>query len=198
MLPDLPGFKHQLQSLFNQYLRRQVDIRLGVFNESPKHLVHEGRDVRTSRADGSSSETNLKLSSTEMTLSLKEIPSLSIEERLRKLDLLANDLAKQISEHLFRSLNDDLEAAGQVVNRKGKPLDAEAIFEMLEKIDIDFDGEDGGHNTSIVISPEMAESFKLIFKQIECDPELLNKHNQLMSKKRMEWRDREAARKLVG
>lgn len=198
MLPDLPVLKHELQSIFNKYLRRQIDARLGVFNESPKHLIHEGRELHTTRADGSSSNTNLKLSSTEMTLKLEEIPTLSIEERTKKLDLLADDMAKQISENLFNSLHADLESAGQVVDRKGKALDAEAIFELLEKITIDFDEPEGSHNTSIVISPEMAVSFQLIFNQIESDPMLLKKHNEIMNKKRMEWRDREAARKLVG
>jgi hypothetical protein len=198
MLPDLPSLKNDIQSLFDQYLRSQVDIRLGPFNESPRHIVHEGRELRTMRADGSTSGTNLKKSSTEMILDLKDIPTLSANERIKKLDLLAEDLARQISEHLFSTLHEDLESSGQVVDKQGKPLDPDAIFEMIEKLDFEFDGVDGSHNTSIVAAPNMLENLRSIFNQIASDPALLRRHNELMAKKRMEWRDREAARKLVG
>lgn len=198
MLPDLPKFKHELQSIFDQYLRRQVNIRLGVFNQSPKHIIHEGQEMRTSRADGSVAETNLKSASTEMTIKLEEIPTLSLDERVRRLDVLAEDMARQMSEHLFGTLNEDLEKAGQVVDRKGKPLDAEAIFEMIEKIQFDFNEDCETHNVSIVIAPSMREQMKEVMEQIETDPSLRKRHDKLMAKKRMEWRVREATRKLVG
>lgn len=198
MLPDLPKFKHELQSIFDQYLRSQVNIRLGVFNQSPKHIIHEGQEMRTSRADGSVAETNLKSASTEMTIKLEEIPTLSLDERVRRLDVLAEDMARQMSEHLFGTLNEDLEKAGQVVDRKGKPLDAEAIFEMIEKIQFDFNADGETHNVSIVIGSSMRERMKEVMEQIETDPSLRKRHDKLMAKKRMEWRDREATRKLVG
>jgi hypothetical protein len=198
MLPDLPKLKLELQSIFHLYLRNQINLRLGVFNQSPRHIIHEGKEMRTSRADGSVVETELKSASTEMTIKHEEIPTLSFDERVRRLNLLAEDMARQMSEHFFGTLKDDLEKSGQVVDRKGKPLDAEAIFEMIEKIQFDFDGVDETHNISIVIPPNLQQRMKEVMMQIETDPSLRKRHDEIMAKKRMEWRDREAARKLVG
>jgi hypothetical protein len=40
MLPDLPSFKNDIQHFINRYLKKQIDARLGIFSEAPKHTAH--------------------------------------------------------------------------------------------------------------------------------------------------------------
>lgn len=198
MLPDLPELKHDLQRIIDQYLQRQVRARMGVFNEASKHIIHEGERMRIVRADGTVEESDLKESKSEMTVKLEEIPTLTIEDRIGRLNGMAEDMAKQISEHLFGTLHETVEKAGQVVDAKGKPFDVEAFFRALESVHLEFDESGQHHDIQIVIPPAMAERVQSVFNQIDTDPELKRRHEELIARKFGEWRDREAARKLVG
>jgi hypothetical protein len=198
MLPDLPELKRELQRIIDQYLQRQIRARMGVFEESPRHIIHEGERMRIVRADGSVDESNLQQSTAEMTIKMEEIPTLTIEDRIRRLDGMAEDMAKQISEHLFGTLNETLEKAGQVVDAKGKPFDAEVLFGALSSVQLEFDDSGQHHGLQMVIPPAMAERVRAVFAQIDADPMLKRQHEELIGRKFGEWRDREAARKLVG
>lgn len=198
MLPDLPALKADLQQILSNYVRAKAHANLGVFSQSPKHVIHEGNSMRIVRADGSVDENELKAASSEVSLSLGELHSMSISERTNLLDRMAHDLAEQMSKHLFTTLNDTLDRTGQVIDAQGKPMDAELIFRTLESLHIDFD-ENGNHpNLSIVVGPEMYPRLQEEMQKIENDPVLKQRHEDLMAQKRMESRDREAARKLVG
>lgn len=198
MLPDLPALKQEIHDVTNRYLRAQVHRRLGIFDESPQHVIHEGNRMRTLRADGSVEDSDLKAASAEMSVKLDEIPRLTIEKRIEKLDRLADEMARQVSEQMYGSLNEALNKAGQVVDGKGRPFDAETFFATLEKIALEFDETGKHHKLSIVMAPELAVRASKVFEQIESDPVLNRRHRELIERKRAEWRDREATRKLVG
>lgn len=198
MLPDLPALKQEIHDVTNRYLRAQVHRRLGVFDESPQHVIHEGNRMRTLRADGSAEDSDLKAASAEMSVKLDEIPRLTIEKRIEKLDRLADEMARQVSAQMYGSLSEALNKAGQVVDGKGRPFDAETFFAALEKIALEFDETGKHHGLSIVMAPELAVRASKVFEQIESDPVLNRRHRELIERKRAEWRDREATRKLVG
>jgi hypothetical protein len=198
MLPDLPSLKRDIQRVLTNYLKAQINARLGVFGETPMTVVHEGNRMRIIRADGSIEDQDFKASSAEMHLQVDEIPRLTLEQRITKLNDLADQMARQRSEHLIASLNATLEKAGQVVNQQGKPLDAEAVFAVLEKMQRDFDETGKIDNLSIVVSPMLEPKAKQVFEQIMSDPILQKRHKEIIERKWSEWRDREAARKLVG
>ncbi|HUT71923.1 MAG TPA: hypothetical protein VMW89_14740 [Desulfatiglandales bacterium] len=198
MLPDLPSLKQDIEQALYRYFQTQLNLRLGFFGEVPKYIIHECDRTRTLRADGTIDESKLKQASAELSLKSGEIPELTIKERKAKLNDMADQMAGQISKQLFGTLNEVLEKAGQVTDQKGKPLDAEAVFTVLETIELDFD-ETGKHkNLSIVVPPALAPKAKKVFEQIESDPILQKRHEEIMIRKRMEWRAREASRKLVG
>jgi hypothetical protein len=167
-------------------------------HEVPKYFIQEGNRIVTLRPDGSVDETNLKQASAEMFLKGEEIPSLDPQARFAKLDDMAKEMAKQMSEHLFAEINQAVERVGNVVDRKGKPLDPEAYFEVLEKIWLEFN-EDGTPQTlTLVIPPEMQERARQTLELIQTEPALKKRYEELIIHKRIEWRAREAARKLVG
>lgn len=154
--------------------------------------------MRMIRADGSVDESEFKHASAEISLTLDEIPSLTVQNRIEKLNDMAEQMAGQVSKLLFGTLNDVLDKAGQVVDQKGRPLDAEAVFNALESMHLEFD-EAGKHKgLSIVVPPALAPKAEKVMAQIDADPVLRKRHEEIMTRKWMEWRDREASRKLVG
>lgn len=198
MLPDCPALKAEIQTVLIRYLRIQVHRRLGVFSDVPRQIVHEGESLRTSRADGTTEDSEMKAASAEMMMKYSDVPSSTPRERIAKLNKMADEMASQMAEHLFGSLNKTLERAGRSVDHKGKPFDAETILAALESIELEFDSS--GHHSplTMVISPAMSERVHAAFEQLEKDPNLRARHQTLIERKFSDWRDREAARKLVG
>ena len=198
MLPDVPSLKNDLQFIVDRYLRNAVQRRLGPFSESPRHAIHEGTRLRVIRADGSVDESELKEASAEMTFPIAEIPTMTIAERVAKLEDVAESMARQMSTHFFTTLNDGLERAGQVVDRQGKRFDVDTLFAALESIQIDFGLDGKPKNLMFVIPPALAPRVKEVAEQAEKDPAVTRRYEELMARKWSEWRDREADRKLVG
>ena len=63
---------------------------------------------------------------------------------------------------------------------------------------LEFDENGDPKGLTVVIPPSMEERAKETMEMFHQDPELSGRWQELMDKKRKEWRDREAARKLVG
>lgn len=198
MLPDLPNLKSEIQKILDLYLAKQINIRLGFIGESPKQIIHEGNRTRVIREDGSVEETELQMASAEITLNIDDIPFFTPEKRLSMINETADKMAKNMSTMLLESLQGTLEKAGRVIDQKGKPLDADAIFSLFEFTQIDFDRAGMHVPFSLVLSPELFEKAAQTLERIKSDPKLRERYEEIMLKKRMEWLDREAARKLVG
>lgn len=195
MLPDLPSLKEEIESLMMGFLRRRSRERLGAFAKAQRQLIHEGDKLQMERADGTSDISEMKEVTSELKLKTSDLPAMSMAERLEKLDQMADQMAGQMSAHAFQTLGETLDKAGQTTERKGKPFDAEAILEALDKIQMDFDEPP---ELSLVIPPALKERAAAAFEQLENDPQLRARRDEIISKKRREWRDREADRKLVG
>jgi hypothetical protein len=198
MLPDLPTLKNDLKELLDHHLRTRAHGKLGVFSQVAQIYVHEGNRMRTVRADGSVEETDFKTASAEMIIKRSEVPFLTPEARLAMIDKMADEMAQQLSRSLFESLNATLEAAGQTVDGRGKPLSIDVFLETLEKMQIDFDKDGEPSGLQLVTAPAAAPAMQRIREQLQTDPEVQGRHRELMDRKRREWRAREASRKLVG
>lgn len=199
MLPDLPKLKADIAQVFHVILKNRLNAYLGVVGEAPRSFIKEGRNPVTVRSDSSRDETELKVTSAETIFKLEEIPHLSAEQRIERLDAVAREMAKQISSHAFAKINEAVDKVGNVVNAKGKPFSADAVFEILEKIQLDFEPDGVKHKElTVVIPPGMADQVKETLEKIHQDPELSKRYEDIINKKRTEWRARESARKLVG
>lgn len=198
MLPDLPELKSDLQLVLERYVRAEVQRRMPGLNESPQHQIHEGVRMRIVRADGTVDVTELHGASAEVRISAEETEVMTPEARQAVLDSFADDLARQISRHAFATINQTLEETGQSVNLGGQPLDAEGILQVIERLQIDFDEMRRPKGMSVVVPPAAGEATRRAFESLETDPKLKVRADALLEKKWMEWRDREASRKLVG
>ena len=198
MLPDLPILKKELWEIWCQYLQQQMQANMGLFQQMGRYTSHEGDRLSVIRGDGAVEESEFKRASSEVIMKLDDIPTSTPEERSQLLDRVAREMGNQIATHLFDGLNKTLDQAGQVVDGQGRPFDHETIFAVMESIQIDFN-ESGQHvPLSIAYAPGMAEEVRKAFHLIESDPNIKARYEELISRKKVEWRDREAARKLVG
>ena len=198
MLPDLPGFKQDLQYILDRYLRKAIYERLDVLADVPHYTVHEGIEMRVYRADGTVEDTGMKEASAEMSMKFEDIPHMTVGDRIAKLNEMAETMAKQMAEHFYGSLSKSLERAGQVVDSKGKPFGVESVFAALEKLQVDFDKQGNPKELKFVVGPALIPRVREMAEQEKNDPSIKKRYDEIMAKKWLEWRDREATRKLVG
>lgn len=197
MLPDFPELKKQLRLLLRERLRQSFDRQAPVISEVRRFKSHEGDTFTIHRLDGSVTTSSYHRAETEFSIDRRELPTLTPQQLITRVDEAAGKMAEQASKHFFETLNEAVSKAGNVVNAQGQPISPELIFQVLEKIQLDFDEDGKPHGLTMVVGPKLAETLRTLIPKWEADPELNRRYERLMDKKREEWRDRESRRKLV-
>jgi len=153
--------------------------------------------MKVMRSDESESNTDMQQLSSMMEIRFNEIPDLTFETAIAKYDEMILDMVRKQTGFALERLSEDIPKS-QSVDAKGKTLDAELILQMLETIQLDFYPDGRPHELHVVGGLFSPERLKAVDEEFQNNPELQNRHNELLAKKREEWRAREASRKLVG
>jgi hypothetical protein len=200
MLPDFPKSRRELY----QKLRLRMD--LAVQAKSPLRALgrsitqHEGTLHSYEQiTDGGirSITEGLQEIAVPIEVKIEEIPELVGEKLFARVDALAEDAARQVSQITFRKMDEVTREAGMAVDAAGSPPTKEIWLEMFQRMEIDFDLKTGRPELTIIMHPVMAEAMQKLWVEWEKDPAFLKQYNELLSQKREAWRDRESRRKLV-
>jgi hypothetical protein len=197
MLPDFPKEKALIAKFWNEYLAHKHREFLGFFATIPSFAVHEGDRWNIERTDGTQSEQLYEEVSSRFTINVDEVPNLTPEKIREKLDAVAADAARQMTQTIVREIQDVTDKVGNTVNAKGQPLTKELFLEMIERMDAEFDPNGIWIPPSIVMHPDVWKANEKKFKEWEKDKEFASKQSEIINKKREEWYAREALRKLV-
>jgi hypothetical protein len=108
------------------------------------------------------------------------------------------DLARQQFEGAIAEVGRAVDRIGNTLNMGGEPLCEEHIFRALERIAIEFDEAGQPRMPTLMTGPLQGERVKEVLGRIESQPHLRRRFDQVLSRKREEWRARESCRKLVG
>jgi hypothetical protein len=198
VLPDYPSLKQELHGALNKILRARFQAHSQVLNEVPRGRVFEGTGTQIQRASGEVEDSDDLSASGTLTLKTEDLPKLTFEKVVEKLDEVAQEMAAEATTKFFQSLEAATARTGNVVDAGGRPLSAEAIIEVLEKIYIDCDDDGNLELPTIVIHPKQADALRAAEEELDRDPQLKRRHEEALEAKREEWRVREASRKLVG
>jgi hypothetical protein len=196
MLPDYQETKRLFTRFFQTYARRKARV-ISPFAAVQTRYLHEGRGMKVMRADESESNTETQQLSSMMEIKFDEIPDLTFEKAIAKYDEMILDMVHKQTGLALERLSEDIPKS-QNVDAKGKKLDAEIILEMLETIQLEFYPDGRPHDLHVVGGLFTPERLKAVDEEFQNNPELQKRHNELMERKREEWRAREADRKLVG
>lgn len=198
MLPDFPEIKNKLRKLQLAYINRAEAMRLGPLSEVPGHIVFEGDKLELVHEDGSIEQTVIREITVEREIDLTEVEKITPEAIRQRLDAIAEERAFKKSKILFEDLDKAVRRTGNIIDVGSKPFCIEDFFRMLEMILLDFDENDEPLLPKIVAGDKISESIAKVLQQAEVDPQSKKRFKEIIEKKRMEWRDRETNRKLVG
>ena len=196
MLPDFPHLKKKLSKFLDARMK-SVHNHATPFSRASAVCIQEGNCMKMIRADGSEETIEMKHHHTEVRISEEELESLSIEDIQRKFDEAAREMADQMTKTCFDSINKAISDVGNAVRYTGMPT-IEDVFRMYETIDIDFDDFGRPELPTLMCGKNMMEHLQALNSRIGSDPETNKRFANLMIRKKEEWRDREASRRLVG
>jgi hypothetical protein len=196
MLPDYTETKRLFSRYFQTYMRQKARAISPLADVQTRYL-HEGRGMRVNRPDDSESKSEVQLLSSTMEVRFDEIPDLTLEMTIAKFDEIILDMVRKQTGFALGRVSAEIPSS-QSIDAKGKKLDAELILEMLEAIQLEFYPDGRPHELHVIGSLFTEERLRAVDEEFRNNPELQTRHDELMERKREEWRAREASRKLVG
>jgi hypothetical protein len=195
MLPDYPKTKDMLQKWLMERAKRIMRDTEPFMNQVPRKLIQEGREMCIVHEDGTVHITNMKEISSEIRIPNAELKSMKPEELLRRFDAMFTEMAKKQAGVVLDGIGKAAESVGNVA--KNTRNLREGFLAMVEKVEMDFDENDNPIHPSIVAGKEVVEELMKLAPEVENDPEFTKKHDEIIERKRLEFHEREAARKLV-
>ena len=198
MFPDFLKTKEKLEKMLDQKMKKARLSHMGPFADVPKSMIFEGDKHTIVREDNSIDEGSLENTTVKLEVKLDEVEKMNHEMVLDKINQTGEEMAEKTTKLAFEQIKKSVEEAGNVASTGGKPLSVNSLFDVLEKIDIDFDEAGNPNELSIVVHPERLSSISRVISQAEANPENDRRYKAIMERKREEWRARESNRKLVG
>jgi len=197
MLPDFPTQKEQLLRLLTDYHERRHQAHLGFLASIPAYRNHEGDQWSLKRADGTSDDIEYQSIEATLTLHRSEIPSMTWEDLQKKIDTVAEEMARQQSAKAFEDIRKAVDEVGNTISAEGGPVTKELFLEMLRRMWVDFDASREPILPAIVMHPNAWEAHGATMQSWGEDPDFTAQHRAIITQKREEWRVRESHRKLV-
>jgi hypothetical protein len=198
VLPDYPGVKAELAAWLQDAFQQLVDHHLGPLRRVRRSRLFQGDAQVLTRPSGREDPTEFREAKVSFTIRDDELPTITLQSILERMEQAAREMARQIAEDMYRTITKTVEQVGNVVNAKGQRISAELILETLSKIQIDFNPDGTARMPEVHIHPDLAEAANIAEKEFKDNTGLRKQFKQIMETKREEWRAREANRRLVG
>lgn len=198
MFPDFLKVKEKLQKKLDYQMRLARQSHMGPLAKIPESMNFEGNRTILVRGDGSVDEMQPKVAATEIEVKLTEAETMTPEMVGDLINNAAEEIAAQQARIFYKKIDEYAEEDETVVSSGGEPFSIDKYFELLEKIDIDFDEEGNPEGVAFVAHPNMSSSISDVLSQASADPDNDRRYKEIMERKREEFRVRENNRKLVG
>ena len=160
------------------------------------YQIFEGKRSLIQRPDGEEEEIEMKRLSVKTEIHSEKILYGTIQDILKCLQPVGEAMKTEQEKVILEAADKATEETGNIVEGKDRTLSHEMILEALAMTQIDFD-RDGKPMFFLYCSPSMYSRIQ----ELTNDPksvEFKNQYDELIKRKRSEWRAREANRVLVG
>jgi hypothetical protein len=196
MLPDFPETKRLFSRFFQTYMRRKMR-EISPFGMVQVRHYHEGRAMKVVRDDRSESGSDMQQLSAQLEIKLDEIEDLTLDKAIQKYDVMIFDMVSKQARFIRERMSSEIPES-QSINAKGRKLNAELILEMKDKMQVAFNPDWTPQEIFFDGHLFTPDAIAAVEQEFQNSPGLQKRHEDLMAKKREEWRAREADRKLVG
>jgi hypothetical protein len=197
MLPVFGRSRKAMRDLWRQHLFKNFHGGDPVMTGIPLRVQREGKNSSFEDAAGERQEMEYKQISAESSFKPEEGKGMSTEEFFKMASEPAIKMAGQASRRLFEKLAQVTSATGQVIDAKGQPFHPKLMIEMLEKMELSFDDQGNPRLPEMYMGPDLHSSIKDKLPEWEKDETIKAAMKEVIDKKREDFREREANRRLV-
>lgn len=192
MLPDFPKIKKYILSDFEEKVREKTYAVGSILSEIGERLLHEGASSRI-RNQAADFEDTTRLERIEQLFEIRTVDLIEkgVSAYYEKINDLACRFAESHEKMLFKKIEQVTEENNMMVDCKDKSF-SEGILELIGKMDIDFNSK-GEPLFNFIIHPSLSGKIR----QLECDVIFCEKWKTILNKKKQEFNERTADRKLV-
>jgi hypothetical protein len=198
MLPDFIRVKRNLNRNLAKWVQLQIPLVAPLLAGIATFRQHEGKQAKITRTDKSEGKIEYHQSSFEFAMTSEEMRFSTLPAIQEKLLELAKRVGSVQEKQLLEMATKGANSSGNVVHT-GPNFTPDNLLELIRRVPEDFDSRtlerEGG--PVFVLHPDTAAKVLPQAKEWEKDPEFKAKLDAIMERKREEWRDREADRKLV-
>lgn len=198
MLPDLRALKRKVAERLARGVREAALRHSPLLAQIQSHHQVEGDRFSYETHDGDIQRDTFKAFRTPVTTRVLPSPIEQESEIVQKLDEAAQDIAKQHMRLLFTTVTESSQRAGTAYDAGGRPFHMGMFLDALEGMQVDFDDDGRPKLPTIVMHPDQLKIIGPKLAEWEKDPALHARWEQVLAKKKDEWRDRESRRKLAG
>ena len=196
MLPDFPELKAKLGQILDILFEQRRRHYMVIWQNVPSYRHYEGNRWLMIRDDGSSSESDYSEAASSIEVDLDEAPYLTGQQVVEIIDKMAKDIAEQVEKNLNQLMLTELKANDRILHSE-KTFDKDMFLDLVDSIYIEFDEQGNPIMPTMYISPENSEQVVSQIALWKNDPEMDQQFDNLMKRKREEWRARESSRRLV-
>lgn len=192
MLPDFLALKIELAK---EQAYAITHDRSGepLLSKIPNYITHEGKGFILRREDGSHETIDYRLMSGEIEIAFKDIQ----QKGERAIGEAMTPAKSEINQSQRKALFETLNRTVPSLDAGGRPISAELILEMWESMNFSFDEAGNWERPIMVMNPIQAPRVRKELERLENEQILITRFEELLSRKKRDWDDREADRKLV-
>ena len=169
----------------------------------PVHLhppvlqIVEGKTSDFQRDDGIIKPLNIKRHSVQVEHRIEDGRGMTFDAFFKKAEETGEALGKEMWETITGAITESVAETGNEIKIKKGSFTQEDMLKMIEVREHNFD-EDGNPTGQMVCGSELAKELKYRFEEWKDDKVFLAKVAAITQRKRAEFNEREARRRLVG
>jgi hypothetical protein len=197
MLPHFPKSHKQMMEI------REDKIWEGFYSASPVlrqigfRAQREGKASTFQTEQGAIEQIDYKHTGSEIVYKPKDAEGMTVQEFIKIYQEPAREMGKKTVTALYEKIDKITQQTGNFVNSGRKPLSHDLFLDLIEKMPIDFDSSDQPRMPSLNAGSEMFAHLQQQIPKWHEDPAFLTRWKAILDKKREEFREREACRRLV-
>lgn len=160
------------------------------------YAIVEGKVSDFERDDGQIRRTAMKRRQVQSSSKIEDDKGLSSEAFMKSAQEMGTALADEIFKTIVEGVEEAVKETGNEITIKKGQLAKEDFLRMIEMTNHGFD--DAGKSTNVfMVSPEMADQLVKAESEWKADKEFTAKFEEVKRRKREEFDEREARRRLV-
>jgi hypothetical protein len=200
VLPDFPKSRKQLSEMLSLRLHLRAQAKSPLSAIGQQFTQHEAKTFSYEQITDAGKvivEEGYKEIRIPITTRYEEVPELVGDALLQRIDAIADEIARQAAQHMYRKLDESTRQAGTAVDAGGGPLTQELFLHTEELREMDFDPKTGNPEGVYLVHPDTAEHMSKLWQEWEQDKLFMKRVREQRARKYEGWRDRESHRKLV-